>query len=153
MPLYPLKFKPRLLKKIWGGRKFETVLGELKTAIIQIGENEITSYADIWGLMNTVVAKGYQDAQSTNFPARARGVAREIAKTKPDVVGFQELTTWRTGPKNDPGAVRMPCSSRLRANTSDGSSTAIQRKKLAAPPAERRPFPSSAGSIVSRFRR
>jgi endonuclease/exonuclease/phosphatase family metal-dependent hydrolase len=50
------------------------------------------------------VAKGYQDAQSTDFPARAKAVAQEIARTKPDVVGFQELTTWRTGPKNDPAA-------------------------------------------------
>lgn len=28
MPMYPLKFKPRLVEKIWGGRKFETVLGK-----------------------------------------------------------------------------------------------------------------------------
>src|SRR5688500_13901760 len=26
--LYPLKFKPRLLEKMWGGRKIETVLGK-----------------------------------------------------------------------------------------------------------------------------
>lgn len=28
MPLYPLKFKPRYVEKIWGGRKIETVLGK-----------------------------------------------------------------------------------------------------------------------------
>src|ERR687890_501285 len=34
--------------------------------------------------------------------ARMRLVAREIAKAKPDLVGLQEVTLWRTGPKNDP---------------------------------------------------
>jgi mannose-6-phosphate isomerase len=28
MPLYPLKFKPRFVGKMWGGRKIETVLGK-----------------------------------------------------------------------------------------------------------------------------
>jgi mannose-6-phosphate isomerase len=28
MPLYPLKFKPRLVEKIWGGRKLESILGK-----------------------------------------------------------------------------------------------------------------------------
>jgi endonuclease/exonuclease/phosphatase family metal-dependent hydrolase len=48
------------------------------------------------------VAKTFQEAQSSNFAARMRGVAREIAKAKPDVVGLQEVTSWWTGPKNDP---------------------------------------------------
>src|SRR5205085_2623113 len=39
MPLYPLKFKPRLLEKIWGGRKFETVLGKPLPAGKLIGES------------------------------------------------------------------------------------------------------------------
>jgi endonuclease/exonuclease/phosphatase family metal-dependent hydrolase len=29
-------------------------------------------------------------------------VAKEIAKAKPDLVGLQEVTLWRTGPKGDP---------------------------------------------------
>src|SRR5436190_23669126 len=29
-------------------------------------------------------------------------IAGEIAKAKPDLVGLQEVTLWRTGPKNDP---------------------------------------------------
>src|SRR3954454_12433443 len=29
-------------------------------------------------------------------------IAREIAKAKPDLVGLQEVTLWRTGPKGDP---------------------------------------------------
>ena len=32
MPLYPLKFKPRFVKKMWGGRKIKTILGKLPPA-------------------------------------------------------------------------------------------------------------------------
>jgi len=39
MPLYPLKFKPRYVEKIWGGRKFETVLGKSLPPAAQIGES------------------------------------------------------------------------------------------------------------------
>jgi mannose-6-phosphate isomerase len=39
MPLYPLKFKPRFVEKIWGGRKFETVLGKPLPAQAKIGES------------------------------------------------------------------------------------------------------------------
>lgn len=34
----------------------------------------------------------------TNFPARARLLAREIAERKPDLVGLQEVATWSHGP-------------------------------------------------------
>src|SRR5215212_10712825 len=33
---------------------------------------------------------------------RMKLVGREIAKAKPDLVGLQEISLWRTGPKNDP---------------------------------------------------
>lgn len=39
MSLYPLKFKPRLVEKIWGGRKIETVLGKPLPADKLIGES------------------------------------------------------------------------------------------------------------------
>jgi mannose-6-phosphate isomerase len=39
MPLYPLKFKPRFVEKIWGGRKFETILEKKLPAGLQIGES------------------------------------------------------------------------------------------------------------------
>jgi endonuclease/exonuclease/phosphatase family metal-dependent hydrolase len=42
------------------------------------------------------VEKGWQQAQANDFPTRARAIAREIAKVKPDLVGFQELTLYRT---------------------------------------------------------
>ncbi len=39
MALYPLKFKPRLVEKIWGGRKIEEVLGKSLPAGKLIGES------------------------------------------------------------------------------------------------------------------
>ncbi|WP_428936759.1 type I phosphomannose isomerase catalytic subunit [Fontivita pretiosa] len=37
--LYPMKFKPRFVEKIWGGRKFETVLGKTLPPDKRIGES------------------------------------------------------------------------------------------------------------------
>jgi mannose-6-phosphate isomerase len=39
MPLYPLKFRPRYLEKMWGGRKIQTVLGKELPAGKLIGES------------------------------------------------------------------------------------------------------------------
>ena len=41
MSLYPLKFKPRFVEKIWGGRKLETVLGKTLPPGKPIGENRL----------------------------------------------------------------------------------------------------------------
>jgi endonuclease/exonuclease/phosphatase family metal-dependent hydrolase len=40
--------------------------------------------------------------KGTEPAARMKLVAGEIAKAKPDLVGLQEVTLWRTGPKGDP---------------------------------------------------
>lgn len=39
MSLYPLKFKPRFVEKMWGGRKLQTVLGKSLPAGAPIGES------------------------------------------------------------------------------------------------------------------
>jgi endonuclease/exonuclease/phosphatase family metal-dependent hydrolase len=43
-------------------------------------------------------AQRFQTVQNNDFPARAKLIAAEIKKAKPDLVGVQEATTWRRGP-------------------------------------------------------
>ncbi len=51
------------LDDVFGGllSAFQSALEELLVAIKEIGLQELTSYADIWGMMNTVVAKGWPE--------------------------------------------------------------------------------------------
>lgn len=44
------------------------------------------------------VSEVFAMVQATDFPARARLIAEEVARTRPDVVGLQEVAIWRTGP-------------------------------------------------------
>jgi endonuclease/exonuclease/phosphatase family metal-dependent hydrolase len=42
-----------------------------------------------------------RDVDTNDFPTRAKGLAHEILKKKPDLVGLQEVSLWRYGPLND----------------------------------------------------
>jgi endonuclease/exonuclease/phosphatase family metal-dependent hydrolase len=42
-------------------------------------------------------AQRFQTVQANDFPTRAKALAAEIRKAKPDIVGVQEATIWRRG--------------------------------------------------------
>jgi len=44
----------------------------------------------------------FSHVQQTNFPERAKSLAREIADADPTLLGLQEGAVWTTGPINDP---------------------------------------------------
>jgi endonuclease/exonuclease/phosphatase family metal-dependent hydrolase len=51
-------------------------------------------------LPDFVAANGQilREVTANNFPVRAKGLANEILKAKPDLVGLQEVALWRTAP-------------------------------------------------------
>lgn len=45
----------------------------------------------------------YRELESNNFPARAKLLAKEINKAKPDLIGLQEVAHWRVQEPSDGG--------------------------------------------------
>lgn len=59
-----------------------------------------SSFPDLVGRAGQV----YAAVQRTNFPERAKAIAKLIAKKHPDLVGLQEVALWETAP----GTVQSP---------------------------------------------
>ena len=55
----------------------------------------------------TAVAEVYAEVLASNIPERAAGIARQIEATRPDLIGLQEVSTWRTGPLGSPPATTV----------------------------------------------
>jgi len=55
----------------------------------------------------TAVADVYTEVQASNIPERAAGIARQIEATRPDLIGLQEVSAWRTGPLGSPPATTV----------------------------------------------
>src|SRR5262249_53440359 len=55
----------------------------------------------------TAVAEVYTEVQASNIPERAAGIARQIEAARPDLIGLQEVSTWRTGPLGNPPATTV----------------------------------------------
>jgi endonuclease/exonuclease/phosphatase family metal-dependent hydrolase len=49
------------------------------------------------------IQAGYNEVKKNDFPTRAKAIAAEVKRNKPDLLGLQELALWRTGPKNGAG--------------------------------------------------
>ncbi len=49
-----------------------------------------------------VIAQTWAEVQSTNFPERADGIARQIEQVRPDILCLQEVALWKTGTFLDP---------------------------------------------------
>ena len=84
MSLYPLKFKPRLVEKIWGGRKLETVLGKPLPPGKSIGESW-----EIYDFPPGVVDQSgeWVSAQVANGPLAGRTLHQILAQYGADLYG------------------------------------------------------------------
>jgi endonuclease/exonuclease/phosphatase family metal-dependent hydrolase len=61
---------------------------------------DLTPAIEAPGLGDFIEANGkiLRDVTANDFPTRAKGLAQEILKKKPDLVGLQEVALWRTAP-------------------------------------------------------
>jgi mannose-6-phosphate isomerase len=84
IPLYPLTFKPRLVEKIWGGRKIETVLGKPLPAGALIGESW-----EIYDFPPGVVEGSAQwvSAEVARGPLAGKTLHELVVQYGPDLLG------------------------------------------------------------------
>src|SRR5437763_13226624 len=88
MSLYPLKFKPRFVEKMWGGRKIETVLGKSLPPGKLIGESwELYDFPP--GVVDT--STDWISAQVANGPLAGRTLHQLMQDFADDLLGDVKL--------------------------------------------------------------
>ncbi|WP_101525699.1 hypothetical protein [Nocardioides houyundeii] len=68
---------------------------------VQAANEALAAGKDLPGVLNAVAVSAdstWATVEATNFPLRAKLLAKEIKRAKPDLVGLQEVALWRTGP-------------------------------------------------------
>ncbi|MDB5319664.1 MAG: Mannose-6-phosphate isomerase [Phycisphaerales bacterium] len=95
MSLYPLKFKPRLVEKIWGGRKLQSVLGKPLPEGKPIGESW-----ELYDFPPGVVDQGGQwvSSEIANGPLAGRTLHQLIEEYGPALHGNVPLLDGRQFP-------------------------------------------------------
>jgi endonuclease/exonuclease/phosphatase family metal-dependent hydrolase len=78
--------------------------GKAVVKVMTYNVNEGTDFIEVLSATNlpdflNAVQVTLNNIDNTNPPIRMRAVAKEIAKTQPDLVGLQEVTTWSVGGK------------------------------------------------------
>jgi mannose-6-phosphate isomerase len=86
--IYPLKFKPRFVEKIWGGRKIETVLGKRLPEGKQIGESW-----EIYDFPPGIVDKSidWVSVEIANGALAGRSLHWAVGELGPDLYGSSPL--------------------------------------------------------------
>src|SRR6476620_1958138 len=88
MSLYPLKFKPRFVEKMWGGRKIETVLGKNLPSAKPFGESwELFDFPP--GIVEG--SKDWVSAEVSNGPLAGQTLHQLVQKFGRELYGDVKL--------------------------------------------------------------